>query len=149
MVLQMVANSARLAHSTCRDHGKKTGQPVQRFRLLDSFHRANVRRLEGLEQPVTIDEGGGVFAENMGCLEGQRRVDEQRKMRQETFVDQNGEVGYKLLRALHGERWDEKSAAAARGFGNLKSEVFAPVDLVSLRPVDGAVSRFADDVVEA
>ena len=72
MVLQMMADAARLAHAAGRDDDAEAGEAGERLGILHALGRAHVGRGEGAGEIAAVLQFPGMLGEDGGGLGGQR-----------------------------------------------------------------------------
>ena len=56
MVLEVMADAARIAHAARRDHDVKTRKAGERLALVDAFGRLHIGRVEGAGEGIAVIE---------------------------------------------------------------------------------------------
>ena len=148
MVLEMVADAARLAHAGCRDDDAEAAEAGERLRILDALRDAHVRRGEGAAEIAAVLQFAGVLDEDGGGLGGERTVDEDRGLGHLALVHQLDEVGDQFLGALHREGRDEKCTLLLCRLVHLARQDLAAAVLAALEAVTPAIGRLADHEIE-
>ena len=79
--LEMMTDSACIAHATGGDDDEEAGQPVDRLALFHCLGESHVPRIQGLPQHVAAFDLAGMPLENGAGACRQRRIDEDRRRR--------------------------------------------------------------------
>ncbi len=95
--LQMMADAAGVAHSTCGNDDMEAGEPGDRLALINGFREV---QLTGSQKPVQIDariETGRVIPKDFRRTDRQRRIEENWCGRNLTAGHQVGQIDDQLL----------------------------------------------------
>ena len=111
--LEMMPDAAGVAHAAGRDDDVEAGQLGDRLAFVDRLGEAQMRRAE---QAVDVDlavEARGMFAEHLGGVNRQRRIEEDRRRRHFAALHQVDQIDDQFLGALDREGRNEQRALCA------------------------------------
>ena len=109
--LEMVADTAGVAHAAGGDDDVEAGELGDRLALLDRLGAAQMRRAK---QPLDVEIGlqaFGMLPEHFGGANGQRRIEKDRRRRDVAALHQVDQIDDQFLRALDREGRNEQRAA--------------------------------------